>query len=66
MGQKFADCDTLTKRKNMSLSIRQATIAAFTELLEKVEQEYDTYGSCTRKTGSDSCRCARSCSAAMI
>ena len=45
MGQKFADCDTLTKRKNMSLSIRQATISAFTELLEKVEQEYDTYGS---------------------
>ncbi|MGO5129784.1 Cas10/Cmr2 second palm domain-containing protein [Mitsuokella jalaludinii] len=45
MGQKFADCDTLTKRKNMSLSIRQATISAFTELLEKVEQEYDTYSS---------------------
>lgn len=45
MGQKFADCDNLTKRKNMSLSIRQATISAFTELLEKVEQEYDTYGS---------------------
>ena len=43
MGQKFADCDTLTKRKNMSRSIRQATITAFTELLEKVEQEYDTY-----------------------
>lgn len=45
MGQKFADCDTLTKRKNMSRSIRQATITAFTELLEKVEQEYDTYNS---------------------
>lgn len=45
MGKKFADCDTLTKRKNMSLSIRQATIAAFTELLEKIEQEYDTYRS---------------------
>lgn len=43
MGQKFADCDTLTKRKNMSRAIRQATITAFTELLEKVEQEYDTY-----------------------
>lgn len=45
MGQKFADCDTLTKRKNMSQSIRQATISAFTELLEKVEQEYGTYSS---------------------
>lgn len=45
MGQKFADCDTLTKRKNMSRAIRQATITAFTELLEKVEQEYDTYNS---------------------
>ena len=45
MGKKFADCDTLTKRKNMSLSIRQATISAFTELLETVEQEYETYGS---------------------
>lgn len=45
MGQKFADCDTLTKRKNMSRAIRQATITAFTELLEKVEQEYDTYSS---------------------
>lgn len=45
MGQKFADCDTLTKRKNMSQSIRQATISAFTELLEKIEQEYDTYSS---------------------
>lgn len=45
MGQKFADCDTLTKRKNMSQSIRQATISAFTELLETIEQEYDTYSS---------------------
>ena len=45
MGAKFAKCDTLTKRKNMSRFIRQATVAAFTELLEKVEQEYDTYSS---------------------
>lgn len=45
MGAKFAKYDTLTKRKNMSRFIRQATVAAFTELLEKVEQEYDTYSS---------------------
>ncbi|MFV0636960.1 Cas10/Cmr2 second palm domain-containing protein [Mitsuokella sp. WILCCON 0060] len=45
MGAKFAGCNTLTKRKNMSLAIRRKTIQAFTELLEKVTAEYDTYSS---------------------
>lgn len=43
MGAKFAHCNTLTKRKNMSLAIRQKTIKAFTELVEKITNEYDSY-----------------------
>lgn len=45
MGAKFANCKTLTQRKNMSLAIRQQTISAFTELLQVVAHKYDSYHS---------------------
>lgn len=41
MGRKFADCTTLTKRKNMSLSIREKTIRAFCQLVSSIRQELD-------------------------
>ena len=42
MGRQFSACDTLTKRKNLSLKIRRATIKAFVELLGEIEEEYDS------------------------
>lgn len=43
MGQKFQACDTLTKRKEMSRSIRHKTIAAFSRLVQKVVADFDWY-----------------------
>lgn len=43
MGQKFSACDTLTKRKNLSMKIRQMTIEAFVSLLQTMAEEYEGY-----------------------
>ncbi|MCH3960196.1 MAG: hypothetical protein LKE51_12900 [Selenomonas sp.] len=41
MGAKFAGCDTLTKRKNMSLDIREKTMRAFCHLVDSIQQEIE-------------------------
>lgn len=43
MGEKFADKETLTKRKNLSLALSKKTAQAFGALLKGVVGEYETY-----------------------
>jgi len=43
MGQKFANCNTLTDRKNMSIAIREKTIRAFCRLTESILAEQEAY-----------------------
>lgn len=43
MGVKFAECRTLTARKNMSLAIRRTTVTAFARLVERIVGEYASY-----------------------
>lgn len=45
MGVKFADCETLTDRKNLSLRLSQKTAKAFADMLRGAIGEYDEYGS---------------------
>lgn len=40
MGEKFRDCNTLTKRKNMSLAVHRKTILAFCVLLGVIIGDY--------------------------
>ena len=40
MGEKFRNCDTLTKRKNMSLAVYRKTILAFSLLLDDIIDDY--------------------------
>lgn len=40
MGEKFRDCNTLTKRKNMSLAVHRKTILAFCTLLGVIIGDY--------------------------
>ena len=44
MGEKFRSCDTLTKRKNLSLAVRQKSIQSFCALLACIIGDYDTLG----------------------
>lgn len=45
MGQKFADCKTLTERKNKSIEIRRKTIWAFCELVANIIENKYSYNS---------------------
>ncbi|MEX5285597.1 hypothetical protein QCO44_08120 [Selenomonas sputigena] len=42
MGEKFRDCSTLTKRKNLSFAVRQKSIQAFCALLTCIVGNYET------------------------
>ncbi len=44
MGVKFADCETLTARKNLSRRLSRTTAKAFASMLRDVAGEYDEYG----------------------
>lgn len=44
MGERFANCDTLTARKNLSRRLSRKTAKAFASMLRDAVGEYDDYG----------------------
>ncbi len=43
MGKKFIECDTLTKRKNLSRRINEASLTAFSDLLKHIKSNFAGY-----------------------
>ncbi len=50
MGKQFRECETLTARKELSISIRKRTICAFNALIDDILACYDDYHFLKKKT----------------